>query len=201
MYAAFRRTQISKLKFQKLKIQSGFSFIELLIVMVVMMLVFGISLSSYRQFQRKKAVDAFATQVKTDINLAREYALSGKKPTSGCTELDGYLFWIPAFSQRQYYVWPMCDGGFNAPYTKLVNWPPGIVMSIPDFYGINFRPLGKGVEIIFPGFGSPTLPSTITIGSDYSLLGSCTSNPWFEACQSQYAYPININITEGGTVE
>lgn len=74
-------------------LQKGFSFLELLVVIMIMIIVFTTGSASFRGFQRRKALDGAILEIKSYLQFTRELALAGKKPTSAsCDPLNGYNF-------------------------------------------------------------------------------------------------------------
>lgn len=71
----------------------GFTFIELVIVVAIMALIFTLGTASLRQYQRKQYFDKIVRDFVSDLNLLRSYALSGKKPDTpphNCITLNGF---------------------------------------------------------------------------------------------------------------
>jgi type II secretory pathway pseudopilin PulG len=209
MYGEKSKTLQPISEYNGFQLNKGFSFVELLIVIVTMSLIFTVGFANYRTFQRRKAVEAFATQIKADLNLTREYALSGRKPASGCAALNGYMFTID-YLAGSYSLSPRCDGYGFAPI-KTVVWPSGVAMSTSLGYlfggegSINFKTLGTGTEVV-DSSGSGTLPVTITVGSTIQMSGwFCTNFPWYTwwpfSCGSQYLDSVTFTISQTGVIQ
>src|SRR4030067_2741764 len=91
------------------KILQGFTFVELLVVLVTMVLLFSVGYANYRDFYVRELLNSAANSLKADLRLAQSYAGSGVKPSSGCTILDGYRIRVDTTAQA-YYIEPVCDG-------------------------------------------------------------------------------------------
>ncbi len=72
---------------------SGYTIIEIIISIFILAIIFSVVAANYRQYILKTSLDAVKSQIVSDIKLAQEYALAGKKPPS-CTGLNGYYFRI-----------------------------------------------------------------------------------------------------------
>lgn len=70
---------------------SGYTIIEIIVSIFILVTLFSIVAANYRQYILKKNLDAVKSTIVSDVKLAQEYALAGKKPT-GCDVLNGYIF-------------------------------------------------------------------------------------------------------------
>lgn len=151
----------------------GYSYIEMMIVIMIMVILFSVGTVNYRGFQRRQSLEAAVRQVRADLSLAREYALAGRKT---CTVADpphtllGYRFNVD--STTQYTISAVCDdaGFVYFSLTKTSNSPGGFTIEINPDDGssqsfVDFRTVSRGADI---GSGSLT---TITLesSSDSSL--------------------------------
>lgn len=103
----------SNFRKKQLKEESlGFSLVELLIVIFIIGLIFSVGVANYRDFSRRKQVEAVANQVKSDLELAKQNALSGVKPDHvNCNSpniLLGYRFVV---QPAGYTVQANCSAG------------------------------------------------------------------------------------------
>jgi prepilin-type N-terminal cleavage/methylation domain-containing protein len=155
---------------------NGYTFIEILVALTLVALVFGIGYVNFRDFSRRQALVGVARSIMGDLRLAQEQALSGKKPASlVCNPpnlLDGYNFRV--VSAQNYVLEASCTGG--TVQTKSVTIPSDISMSTPSPNPILFKVLGKGTNITDP---SATLILT----------------------QAQTSYTRTITITLGGEIK
>ena len=142
---AKERSNIIRNASQK-KINSvGYTLIELLIVMMTMVLLFGLGFANYRGFQRRQMLEGVVRTVKTDLRLAQASALSGKKPSSGtCSAAaSNILYYSFVYSDADTYsVNAVCPSGSNT--IKQVDIA-GAAMSA--FSEIRFNVLGRGTNI------------------------------------------------------
>jgi Tfp pilus assembly protein PilE len=69
---------------------SGYTIIEILISIFILVILFSAVQAGYRQFILQKSLDTVKSQIMSDIRLAQEYAIAGRKP-AGCSGLNGYL--------------------------------------------------------------------------------------------------------------
>lgn len=192
------KTLLSK---NNVRTEQGFTFIELLIVIVTMVLLFGVGFANFREFQRRQVAISFARQMKADFNLAREYALAGRKPTIGCTDLDGYEFYVEYYS-RYYRISPRCGGATNPSTVKTVNFPTEIDVRpsyFPWLSSINFRVLGRGVETLSVLGPPASFPVTYSLGMTQQLTGFCSIIPWL--CFGSWLYPVTVTVLGGGAVQ
>lgn len=126
----------------------GFTIIELLVVMSVMSILFGLGFARYRDFQRRQYVVSAARQVVADLELTKELALSGHKP-AGCTELNGFSFYRVGSGAVFYRIDASCTNG-DVPYKGNTPMPGGTTLS--DFPNpITFFTLAKGTNVALSG--------------------------------------------------
>ena len=173
------KCQMSNLKFQTLnkKKVSGYTLLELLIVVSIMILVFVTGFTSYRDYQRRQSLGAVVRLIYADLRLAQEYSIAGKKPDtpSGnvCTtsSLNGYTF--HRINSNSYEILATCVGGDVQ--VKLVDFQNSFsnvslsTLSGPSSNAIMFRVLGRGtdyagvVTITLNDTGGSTPPQSLTI--------------------------------------
>jgi len=82
--------------------KQGFTLIELISVMVVMVLVLTIAVGSHLMWKRHNALDAVEMQVLAHLSLARQHAITQVRPTS---------FWVTnALERGEYLVSTSAEG-------------------------------------------------------------------------------------------
>lgn len=86
----------------------GFTIIELIVSIAILLLLVGGLLASYNNYNQNQTVKQAAQTVKANIRLAQSKALSGVKPTSGCTQLAGYAV---SFTLTTYSFQAQCTEG------------------------------------------------------------------------------------------
>lgn len=118
----------------------GFSLIELLIAMSIIIIVVGGVVANYDKFNSRQVLKQTAQTLKNDLRLAESGAITAQKPASGCTQLFGYQV---AFTQSSYSVQADCSEGLVGVMTT-VTLPGGITFaSVPS--PILFGVLTQGV--------------------------------------------------------
>jgi len=136
-------------------VHRGFSLIELLVVLVIISLVFGLGYANFRGYQRKQAVMAAGRQIEGDLRMAQEYADQGYKP-SGCGGMSGYIFQVNSSPANTYNIIADCGLGANNPKIKAnIGLPLG--MTLTPATSIKFKVLKEGLE--------PAAATTFTITS------------------------------------
>jgi type II secretory pathway pseudopilin PulG len=86
----------------------GYTLLETLIVISISVIVFSLVFANYRDFSRRQILEEVAKLVVSDIRLAQEYALAGRKE-AGCVTLTGYEF--ERFSTGGYRINDVCTSG------------------------------------------------------------------------------------------
>lgn len=126
---------------------NGYTLIELLIVLLITILLAGIGVIRYRDFQRRQAVKAATRTIITDLRTAQERALAGTKP-AGCTTLESYI--VRRLSNTSYEIRARCQPGPTDIVTKTSDQVsfsvkhPGITMNA--WGDVIFKTRGYGVE-------------------------------------------------------
>ncbi|MFZ3301750.1 MAG: prepilin-type N-terminal cleavage/methylation domain-containing protein [Microgenomates group bacterium] len=137
----------------------GYTLVELLIGITIVSIVFGVGLAGYREFSRRQALTGVSKQLKADLRLAQQLALTGQKPDSvSCDTLDGYIFSrVDAYTYR---LSADC-AGIATPYVyKEVNLGSDITISSTNA-SFMFKVLGQGTDLV----ASNTLTLTHTSGN------------------------------------
>ncbi|MCH7730468.1 type II secretion system protein [Patescibacteria group bacterium] len=124
----------------------GYTLVEILVVMTIIGVVFGVGFASFRGFARRQAVASSVRALKADLRLAQAQALAGKKPDHpNCNSpnlLDGYNFEI--ISNDEYRIDARCSGGnVEVKEVQLVS----VSISAPTPNPILFKVLGQGTNI------------------------------------------------------
>lgn len=134
--------------------QLGYTLIEILVGMSITGLIFSFGYASYRDFARRQSLLGSARRIKADLNLAREQALSGKKPSNAACSaegaLNGYDFYVD--STTSYVIQANCTGGLVDDKTVEIN-SELILTSAPNRF--TFKVIGKGTSL--------SAPATITL--------------------------------------
>ena len=127
--------------------KKGYTFIEILVALTIVGLIFGIGYVNFRDFARRQALTGMARSVMGDLRLAQGQALSGKKPSAAVcnspNKLNGYNFRVNSASSYQ--IEAACSGGNIV--TKSVTLPADISISTPSPNPILFKILGEGTNL------------------------------------------------------
>ena len=128
------------------KLTSAYTFIEILVALTIIGLIFGIGYVSFRDFSRRQALSGAARSIKGDLRLAQEQAISGQKPLdlfcNSPNTLSGYYF--NRISANNYRLVAACSGG-NV-ITKDVTIASDISISINQ-NPVVFKVLGQGTNV------------------------------------------------------
>lgn len=113
---------------------------ELLVVISIAALIGTVGYSSFRDFETRQKLSGAAGQVKADLALVQQKALSGEKP-SGCSGiLNG---WKVSFSANSYSFIADCGalGSAGDVAERTIKLPPGITASSGS---VTFKVLARG---------------------------------------------------------
>lgn len=113
---------------------------ELLIVIAMMTVLFGLGVSRYLDFNQARRVKEVAQTLRADLQYARDRALAGEKVT-GCTTLVG---WYVVIYTRSYVFGCRCANGDYL--SKTISMPGEVVLAALPVTSFVFRPLGLGVD-------------------------------------------------------
>lgn len=144
----------------------GYSYIELMVTIMIMAILFSVGVTNYRGFQRRQALDAAVRQVRSDLSLAREYALAGRVQCPSGGDYLGHRFIV---SGSQYIIQSVCDNGSEY-YTeaKTESVPTGYTLTGSD---VRFNAIGEGTDA--PA-GGEDFTISLTESSDPSFTRTVT---------------------------
>ena len=129
------------------KLTSAYTFIEILVALTIVGLIFGIGYVSFRDFSRRQALSGAARSIIGDLRLAQGQAISGRKPEdifcNSPNTLNGYNFRV--VSAQNYVLEAACSGG-NVE-TKNVIILSDISMAAPSPNPILFKSVAQGTNI------------------------------------------------------
>jgi prepilin-type N-terminal cleavage/methylation domain-containing protein len=154
---------------------TGFTMIEMMIVMMIMIIFFGLGYANFRDFQRRQTLESVARMIRTDLTQAREYAFSGVKP-AGCDVLQHYVF--SRTLATQYQIRGNCANSSTP--IKTVNLASGITITMNNSMPnpLRFMPISNGTNV----------PTTCT--------GTCA----IRLTQTSSGNIIDINVTSTGII-
>lgn len=146
----------------------GYTLIEILMVMAVVALLFGVGYAGYRDFSRRQALAGAIKVIQGDLRQAQQFALSGKKPDAGCPTLDGISFEVA--EPNTYSINYICSG-INAGEMKSETLSSDISL-VNSHNPLVFRVLGLGTNIESSGSALITLTQTSTGRSSTIIVGA-----------------------------
>lgn len=122
----------------------GYTLIELLVVITVGIIIFSVGIAGYREFSRRQALTGISKQLKANLRLAQQLALTGQKPEGlNCTKLDGYTF--SRLSATEYQLIANCSNANHV--IKDVELPQDTTLSAGS---VIFKVLGQGTNLSAP---------------------------------------------------
>lgn len=146
----------------------GYTLIEILVGLVIIGILFGAGIISYRDFSRRQVLASTARQVRGDLKLAQEYALSGEKPDETCT-LYGYRV---KFTSDSYGIYSVCGPEEAVENKDDIVLPPGISLAASKT-SVTFLVLGQGTDLTASDELSLVLTQEAT-GNTVTILVSST---------------------------
>ena len=126
---------------------AAFTLIELLVVLSISGLIMGVGFAGFRQYSQRQVLFAAAREVRSDLRLLQEKAISGVKEPDIITScagkfLDGYRFDI--IPPTQYRMSAVCSGSVVNIQDKSVKLGFTIAATIDP---ILFKVLSQGTDI------------------------------------------------------
>ena len=134
-----------------MKNTAAYTLVEILVGITIIGLIFGFGFVSFREFSRRQALAGVSKQIKGDIRLTQELALSGKKPDDPICNppnvLASYRFGITPPSS--YYVEVRCTNNSAEGFVlvKQVDISSDLQFSSISPNPIEFKVLGQGTNI------------------------------------------------------
>ena len=123
----------------------GFTLVEMIVALSVITLIFGLGLTTYQNFFKRQIVEQVALSLISDLQLEKDKALSGEKPSGWCDGAgETLLGWRLDLTTSGYSVLPACSSGVDGAVFKSVTFPAGISAASPA--QILFKVLGQGVN-------------------------------------------------------
>ena len=131
------------MKFLPLKKFSGYTLLEIVVSLFILIILFSATQAAYREFILKKDLDNAKGQVMSDLRLAQEYATAGRL-TDSCLGLNGYEF-VSSSSNQNYRIRSNCGSGSSDVKTvEMSDISNGISINSQS---VIFKVLGGGTNI------------------------------------------------------
>ena len=150
---------------------SGFTVVELLIILSLIALLFTLGMTQYNRFNRSQTLTKAKGELVSNLRLLQGKAMAAEKPAEcGENELDGHR--LEFINNHSYKMVAVCDCTDDCPEVKAsVNFPSNVIKQLgPD--GIFFKVLNRGVEFIGP---QPPLVLSLIGSSETQALNLTTS--------------------------
>jgi len=158
------------------KSSSGYTILEIIISIFILVLLFRIGQAGYSALILKKSLETTKKSVISDIRLAQEYASAGKA-TTGCSGLNGYSF--------------ISTSGSNSYYTINADCGPGTTIEIKKVY---LSKLAKGINIS----SANVMFKVLGMGTYFPGGGNSAT---FILTQQTTLSSVNIVVTSGGEIQ
>jgi len=142
---------------------SGFTVVELLIILSLMALLFTLGIAQYNRFNRSQSLVKARDELISNLRLTQSKALAAEKPNS-CTEpLSGHK--LKFIDNRHYKIVAVC--GEEIDIKTDIALPSGVSKQAGS-NEIFFKVLSQGIEsdvnLILSGFGETKTVTVSTVG-------------------------------------
>ena len=127
----------------------GFTLIEVLIVIVVLGIIFGVGSVQFRGFARRQAVVSAKRQLLADIRSSQADAVSGRKPPGCSGTLVGYGSRVTSSSPAAYQTFAVCDSEVVIKQVQIPDVAFSVNFSSPPTPSgtLIFLPLARGTNL------------------------------------------------------
>jgi len=164
--SAYRNARYSGLRVKS----AGFTIIELVVVMSILVILFGLALPSYRDFQAGQALAQATQTLKADLRFAQSQALAGVKPNSSCGPTDVLRGWFIQFQESSYSIYVRCGNPGNLPAPqKTVTLPNSVKLQVPLPNNMLFVPVTSEVVFTSDALRVPCNPSCVSNASSQDV--------------------------------
>lgn len=146
---------------RELREQTGFSLIELLVVLSILAILTTIGLVSFLNYNRAQALTTASRDLRNNLRFAQSKAIVGEKP-AGCTTLSGYS--LGFIANNEYAIYAICNSSLDFKTVAKFKMPRGIRQTAGSL--VTFKIISGATSIMMGGvlFESDI---TITLTSDY----------------------------------
>ncbi|MBX4205779.1 type II secretion system GspH family protein [Candidatus Microgenomates bacterium] len=154
----------------------AYTLIEILVTITIIGLVFLAGYAGFQDFNRRQAIASVSRLIRSDLKLAQEQALAGKKPEldedQNSVSCQGSLqyYGFEVLSDTSYKVSAYCP---NEIILKTINLDSNLILTDPVPNPIKFKPIGQGTNItestssyVVVTMAQNNYSQTITIGSN-----------------------------------
>ncbi|PIU03583.1 hypothetical protein COT44_02180 [Candidatus Shapirobacteria bacterium CG08_land_8_20_14_0_20_39_18] len=158
-------------------LSSGFTIIELLVVMVITSLLFGVGITNFNEYNRRQTVAQAAETIKNNLRLAQSKAQSGEKDCSV----------------------GVCDGDGNGKCLTTSKTLNGWNVDLPSktVYGVcQDKTFGSSSFSLPAGITLTAAPATTVIFFPLSSAATATT-----ICVSKYTYFYKLSVTALGEIK
>lgn len=151
----------------KTKIVAGFTLIELIVVLGIIVLLLAIVLPNYKIGGQQFALQRSANKLAQDIRRVQEMAMSMKEYQCPSGRLEGYLIsLVEVVSKKNYYLYARCDG-INDFLIETIGFESGVEIQELAYYSNNsWTILGSSAPLYI--YFTPPNPN-VTIRGDESI--------------------------------
>ncbi len=116
----------------------GFTLLELLVVVSILVMIFGVAIASFNSFNRRSRLQQAALNFKSALRFAQTRAISAEKPSGGCTTFVGMRVAFPGAGS--YTIDHECTEG-TVGTVETTTLPSGITfVSIPTAFTFQTLP-------------------------------------------------------------
>lgn len=125
----------------------GFTLIELMIVVIIMITLFGVGVASFQTAATRRVLENEGLRLVSELKKIQTSSFSGTKPASGCTTLFGHEINLDTINNA-YSTRPECDtpqswgASYQLPTTISLKTNP----LLPSTTYMRFKVLSQGVE-------------------------------------------------------
>lgn len=119
---------------------SGYTLLEVLVVLASTAILFTAGFAGFRQYERRQQLATAIKNLKTDLVLTQQLALSGQKPTDCTGTLQGYKI---VLNTMDYTIYVSCND--DEPVKGPISYGPNIEYSGPA--SILFKVLAQGTDL------------------------------------------------------
>lgn len=169
-FVKMKKTDLSSTAFcMTSKGGGGFTLVELLVSIAIMALLTGGVLSNFDKYNSAQRVKQTALTLKNDLRLAQNKALSGQKPSTGCTQLDGFNV---IFTASTYSTQATCDSGHSAGEITTITLPTAITFSpvpVPILFGVLTRGSANDVTLTLTNSKGTVYTVSVKKGGDIDV--------------------------------